>query len=106
MYVRGFYISYRSYAMKVIEKRRLNTIRNRLDRRANFRQGAGEGVVAVGEDKSVEKYAEIEILRRLSHRNLVKLYEVIDDPSLQSVFLIMEYLPVSNGVGVGGGGDR
>ena len=35
---------------------------------------------------------EISVMKRLRHRNLVSLYEVIDDPALSSLYLVMEYI--------------
>mmetsp|Transcript_119378 Transcript_119378/g.166571 ORF Transcript_119378/g.166571 Transcript_119378/m.166571 type:complete len:144 (+) Transcript_119378:67-498(+) len=35
---------------------------------------------------------ELEILKKLNHPNVVKLYEIIDDPSQNKICLIMDYL--------------
>ena len=35
---------------------------------------------------------EIAILKRCSHPNIVKLYEVIDDPAREKIYLILEYV--------------
>lgn len=36
--------------------------------------------------------AEIEALKRLQHPNIVQLVEVIDDPSTDKLYLVMDYL--------------
>lgn len=35
---------------------------------------------------------EIAIMKKLSHPNVVRLYEVIDDPRSNQVYLILEYV--------------
>ena len=35
---------------------------------------------------------EMEVLKSLEHKNIVKLHEIIDDPMKNKVFLIMDYL--------------
>lgn len=35
---------------------------------------------------------EVAIMKKLSHQNIVKLYEVIDDPQGQFLFLVLEYV--------------
>ena len=36
-----------------------------------------------------EVYQEIEIMKLLNHENIIKLYEVIDDPTCDKLYLIM-----------------
>jgi serine/threonine protein kinase len=36
-----------------------------------------------------EVYQEIEIMKALNHENIIKLYEVIDDPVSDKMYLIM-----------------
>ena len=36
-----------------------------------------------------EVYQEIEIMKQLNHENIIKLYEVIDDPVSDKMYLIM-----------------
>lgn len=38
---------------------------------------------------------EIAIMKKLDHENIVKLYEVLDDPSVDKLYIVMEY--VKNG---------
>lgn len=45
--------------------------------------------------KSDEVRKEVAILKRMKHPNVVRLYEVIDDPENEKLFLVMEY--VQNG---------
>ncbi|KAL7700338.1 protein kinase [Lotmaria passim] len=35
---------------------------------------------------------EVEVMKRLRHRNIVSLYEVIDDPSADKLYLVMQYV--------------
>jgi serine/threonine protein kinase len=34
-------------------------------------------------------YKEIEIMKKLDHPNIIKLYEIIDDPNSEKLYLIM-----------------
>lgn len=36
---------------------------------------------------------ELEIMKKLNHKNIVKLHEVINDPSSEKLYLVMDYLP-------------
>eukprot|EP00698_Gefionella_okellyi_P016758 TRINITY_DN4816_c0_g1_i2.p1 TRINITY_DN4816_c0_g1~~TRINITY_DN4816_c0_g1_i2.p1 ORF type:complete len:403 (+),score=70.18 TRINITY_DN4816_c0_g1_i2:108-1316(+) len=36
---------------------------------------------------------EIAILKKLNHENVVRLYEIIDDPSSEKLYLVMEHMP-------------
>ena len=36
--------------------------------------------------------SEMDVLKQLNHINIVKLYEIIDDPSSENVYLVMDYL--------------
>ena len=35
---------------------------------------------------------EMEVLKSLEHKNVVKLHEIIDDPMKNKIFLVMDYL--------------
>eukprot|EP00667_Euglena_gracilis_P003214 EG_transcript_3223 len=63
------------YAMKIVDKRRLEKIRK-------------PGSDATEFDKVM---VEISIMKSLQHPNVVKMYEVIDDEASGKVYLIMEY---------------
>jgi serine/threonine protein kinase len=66
------------YAMKVLSKKRLNRIFISKTRTAL---------------NDVEK--EIAIMKKLDHPNIVNLIEILDDPSVDKLYIIMEY--VKNG---------
>eukprot|EP00667_Euglena_gracilis_P007711 EG_transcript_7796 len=63
------------YAMKIVDKRRLQKITKPGSLKTEF-------------DKVM---MEIEIMKSLQHPNVVKMYEVIDDPESGKVYLIMEF---------------
>ncbi|KAH9105579.1 hypothetical protein AeMF1_018658, partial [Aphanomyces euteiches] len=46
---------------------------------------------------------EVAIMKKLNHRNVVRLIEVIDDPSSQKVYLVQEYVEKGNLAEVAGG---
>ncbi|ETW09048.1 CAMKK/CAMKK-META protein kinase [Aphanomyces invadans] len=46
---------------------------------------------------------EVAIMKKLDHRNVVRLVEVIDDPSSQKVYLVQEYVEKGNLAEVAGG---
>lgn len=35
---------------------------------------------------------EVAIMKKIDHPNLVKLYEVIDDPEDEKIYMVMEYM--------------
>ena len=39
---------------------------------------------------------EIAVMKRLRHKNLVRLFEVIDDPSTQKLYLVLQYIKYGN----------
>jgi len=36
-----------------------------------------------------EVYEEVEIMKKLDHSNIIKIYEVIDDPNSDKLYLVM-----------------
>ena len=36
---------------------------------------------------------ELEALKKLVHKNIVKLHEIIDDPNSKKLYIVMDYLP-------------
>uniref|UniRef100_W8BQ86 calcium/calmodulin-dependent protein kinase n=2 Tax=Ceratitis capitata TaxID=7213 RepID=W8BQ86_CERCA len=67
------------YAMKILSKRRL------------IRQA---GLTKRGADKPISPldrvYREIAVLKKLDHPNVVKLFEVLDDPMEDSLYMVFE----------------
>ncbi|KYQ90582.1 putative protein serine/threonine kinase [Tieghemostelium lacteum] len=63
------------YAIKVFNKTRLKK------KRLGLRNNPLDDVLK-----------EITILKKLNHHNIVKLYEVINDPNQDSIYIVMEYL--------------
>ncbi|KAK7197181.1 protein kinase [Novymonas esmeraldas] len=49
------------------------------------------GVAANDQDAALKR--EIAIMKKVRHRNCVSLYEVIDDPDSNKLYLIMDYVP-------------
>lgn len=49
----------------------------------------------VGKNKNAYKQVEneIAIMKKACHKNIVQLYETIDDPSCNKLYLVMEYIP-------------
>ena len=48
---------------------------------------------AVGDDGGQAIRSELEILRNLSHENIVRLHEIIEHPTKWKFYLVMDYLP-------------
>ena len=47
----------------------------------------------IGTKSRVNLPSEMNILQKLCHINIVRLHEIIDDPSCMKIFLVMDYLP-------------
>ncbi|KAG0586979.1 hypothetical protein KC19_2G132100 [Ceratodon purpureus] len=62
------------YAIKILHKPRLTKLR-----------------VSPTETAMMDVLREIAIMKRLDHPNVVKLYEVIDDPESERLYMVMEY---------------
>eukprot|EP01063_Lacrimia_lanifica_P028701 TRINITY_DN4235_c0_g1_i1.p1 TRINITY_DN4235_c0_g1~~TRINITY_DN4235_c0_g1_i1.p1 ORF type:complete len:903 (+),score=348.08 TRINITY_DN4235_c0_g1_i1:108-2816(+) len=69
------------YAIKIMNKSVLS----------KARVGGGGGALA-GKTALDSALTEIAIMKRLDHRNVCKLYEVINDPSANKLYLIVEYM--------------
>jgi serine/threonine protein kinase len=65
----------KTYAMKILSKKKLNRIFISKTRTAY---------------QDVEN--EIAIMKKLDHPNIVNLIEVLDDPSVDKLYIIMEYV--------------
>ncbi len=63
------------YAMKIIKKAKLKKTRLSKDRTAF---------------DAIER--EVAVMKKLRHQNVVKLFEVMDDPTCEKLYLVMEFL--------------
>ncbi|EWM27250.1 ser thr kinase [Nannochloropsis gaditana] len=75
---------YQTYAIKIMSRHRLRRFKSSV-----MSVGGSHMEVKTGIDMMRN---EIRIMRHLYHRNVVLLFEVINDPSEDSIFMIMEYL--------------
>ncbi|GLH00283.1 calcium/calmodulin-dependent protein kinase kinase 1-like, partial [Gryllus bimaculatus] len=75
------------YAMKILSKRRLLKKAGVFGRQAPSRGGSG-GTASGGQPSPLERvYREIALLKKLRHPNIVRLVEVLDDPSEDHLYL-------------------
>jgi len=44
------------------------------------------------QSKMVNFRKEVEIMKKLNHTNVIRLYEVLDDPKVNKVYMVLEYL--------------
>ncbi|RQM13061.1 hypothetical protein B5M09_008386, partial [Aphanomyces astaci] len=72
----------RPFAAKIMSKSALQRMKEYVR--------VGESMRAVTALDNVE--AEIEVMRTLYHRNIVLLFEVINDPGSDKIYLILEYI--------------
>ncbi|KAK4520561.1 uncharacterized protein ATC70_006438 [Mucor velutinosus] len=83
------------YAIKEFSKSRLR----RKEQMAMMRRGRGRGrggIAAANRDHGLSNSpldlvrSEVAILKKLNHRNVIKLYEVLDDPDGDSLYMVLE----------------
>ncbi|CAN0043269.1 unnamed protein product [Scytosiphon promiscuus] len=79
-----FGVSVIEYAMKVMEKRRRGSSSIRS------RQGGGQGAQQNHLAETLRR--EVAVMKKLRHPNIVTLWEVIDDPKAQQLYMIQEYV--------------
>ena len=100
-------------AMKMVQRSTLQLMRQNQDRARMALSGAqqasagigdpggasGGGVggapppaLGVGHEELREEIQEVSVLKKLSHPNVVRMLEVIDDPDEDNLFFIMEYV--------------
>ena len=82
------------YAMKIISKRRLmkrsGFLRKPPPRKSQNGKVPNKAPVLSPLDKV---YKEIALLKKISHPNLVKLIEVLDEPGEDILYMVFELLP-------------
>jgi serine/threonine protein kinase len=54
---------------------------------------AGHPLIAARFRQREQLEREVAIMKKFHHRNLVRLYEVIDDPELDRMYLVLQYVP-------------
>ncbi|KAL9556023.1 hypothetical protein MBANPS3_002081 [Mucor bainieri] len=83
------------YAIKEFSKSRLR----RKEQMSMMRRGRGRGrggMAAANGDHGLSSNpldlvrSEVAILKKLNHRNVIKLYEVLDDPNDDSLYMVLE----------------
>ncbi|KAF8236473.1 kinase-like protein [Tricholoma matsutake] len=78
----------REMALKVVKR---NSPRDKIKLlRRNHRQNTGDRPPLSSTEHSIRK--EIAVMKKCRHANIVRLFEVIDDPQQDKIFLAMEYL--------------
>ena len=63
--------------------------RRALLRSKGFSRADGGGGGGGGGDAAV--LAEVAVLKRLAHRNVIRLFEVLDDPDADALYLVQEF---------------
>ncbi|GAN07657.1 hypothetical protein MAM1_0170d07159 [Mucor ambiguus] len=85
----------KEYAIKEFSKSRLR----RKEQMAMMRKSRGRGrggIAAANGDHGLSNSSldlvrsEVAILKKLNHRNVIKLYEVLDDPNDDSLYMVLE----------------
>ncbi|KAK9876094.1 hypothetical protein WA026_011202 [Henosepilachna vigintioctopunctata] len=77
------------YAMKILSKKKLLKKSGIFGRLPPARKDS-KGFVATKNQPLAKVYREIAILKKLDHPNVVKLIEVLDDPSEDCLYLVFE----------------
>ncbi|CAG7720400.1 unnamed protein product [Allacma fusca] len=79
----------KNYAMKILSKKKLLQKAGVFGRIAPPRRTCGKNAV---ENPLTRVYREVAILKKLDHPNVVKLIEVLDDPTEDNLYLVFELL--------------
>lgn len=72
----------RSYAIKIVDKKRLRRIRH------FSRDESGKLIV---KDGMINVYQEVSIMKKLRHPNIISLHEVIDDSENHMLYIVLDY---------------
>ena len=84
------------YAMKIMSKRKLQK-RTRIRRKRQSESTNNHGFDSAVDSNNVDTEQweavkrEIAIMKKLSHEHIVRLYEVMDDPAADSLYMVMEW---------------
>ena len=82
------------YAMKIMSKRKLQK-RTRIRRKRQSDSSSGFDSAHDSNNVETEQWEavkrEIAIMKKLSHAHIVRLYEVMDDPAADSLYMVMEW---------------
>ncbi|ODM97897.1 Calcium/calmodulin-dependent protein kinase kinase 2 [Orchesella cincta] len=77
------------YAMKILSKKKLLQKAGHFGRMAPSRKPSGK---TAPENPLTRVYREVAVLKKLDHPNVVKLVEVLDDPTEDTLYLVFELL--------------
>ncbi|CAM0142812.1 hypothetical protein VKS41_002624 [Umbelopsis sp. WA50703] len=93
----GYYYAIKEFSKSRLRKKEQSDMLRRAGPRGRGRGRFGLGVGRAAASATVEPKnpldfirGELAILKKLHHRNVVKLYEVLDDPSDDSMYMVFE----------------